>query len=206
MTAGNPGCPCTNTTATLSSLAAERSCVVTETGQAGVLLALGGSCVPPSYGSSRCLQHDLRDPACRFSGSIFDGGIADDVIVPPYCLRSWVSRAAPVPRCSPVRRRRTGASIRRTFPLTSLFSATSSSTRVSETAKRRSTAVTTSISTRGLIYSTATLRATHQRTIGWTPQLTWPLRERLTEVRRNIATLLLVVVVVLALSHLHCIA
>mmetsp|Transcript_30169 Transcript_30169/g.56975 ORF Transcript_30169/g.56975 Transcript_30169/m.56975 type:complete len:185 (-) Transcript_30169:2071-2625(-) len=86
MPAGKQGCPCTNETATLSSLT-KRICEVAltpwSTGEIGIRLTLGGSCVPvpTSYGSSQCLQHDLlNDPAC-----ISDG---DDTI-PAYCFQSW---------------------------------------------------------------------------------------------------------------------
>mmetsp|Transcript_383 Transcript_383/g.621 ORF Transcript_383/g.621 Transcript_383/m.621 type:complete len:507 (-) Transcript_383:907-2427(-) len=80
MTAGKQGCPCTNETATLSSLT-ERICEVASTGETGIRLGLGGSCVPTSYGSSQCLQHDLHDdPAC-----ISDG----DGTIPAYCFQPW---------------------------------------------------------------------------------------------------------------------
>jgi len=43
---------------------------------------MAGFCVPISYGSSKCLQHDLHnDPACFGDG--------DDIIIPAYCFRPW---------------------------------------------------------------------------------------------------------------------
>ena len=61
---GKEGCPCTNKTGTLASLS-ERHCKL-PTGDDGIYLTLGGSCVPFSYGSSRCAVHDLLyDPRCK---------------------------------------------------------------------------------------------------------------------------------------------
>mmetsp|Transcript_36129 Transcript_36129/g.67048 ORF Transcript_36129/g.67048 Transcript_36129/m.67048 type:complete len:698 (-) Transcript_36129:205-2298(-) len=80
MVAGKEGCPCTNEAAALSSLT-ERSCEVASTGEPGVLFKMGGYCVPISYGSSKCLLHDLHnDPACFVDG---------DDIIPPYCFRPF---------------------------------------------------------------------------------------------------------------------
>ena len=56
-TDGNEGCPCINATSTLASLS-DRFYALTG-GETGVQLTLGGSCAAFSYGSSRCLQHDL---------------------------------------------------------------------------------------------------------------------------------------------------
>ncbi|KAL7546227.1 hypothetical protein ACHAWF_009562 [Thalassiosira exigua] len=78
---GGGRCPCANETETLSSLS-DRRCRL-PSGLDGIQLNLGGSCVPFSYGSSRCLQHDLaHDPLCR----------ADDAaerLIPEYCFRPW---------------------------------------------------------------------------------------------------------------------
>ncbi|KAL7528450.1 hypothetical protein ACHAWF_002562 [Thalassiosira exigua] len=79
-------CPCTNETAALASLV-DRRCPLPGPGDGdfGVLVALGGPCVPPSYGSSRCVQHDLlHDPACRLQT---EGGVPR--VVPPYCFRPF---------------------------------------------------------------------------------------------------------------------
>ena len=77
------GCPCINSTAVLASLAG-RQCLLSPSGDAGVRITLGGSCVPFSYGSTMCLQHDLlHDATCRV------GLPADGNIIPPHCFRSW---------------------------------------------------------------------------------------------------------------------
>ena len=69
---GKEGCPCINETASLASLT-ERSCkITTDSGQEefGVLLTAEGPCVPYSYGSSACLQHDaLYDARCKDTAS-----------------------------------------------------------------------------------------------------------------------------------------
>ena len=98
MTAGKQGCPCLNSTATLESLAA-RTCTVPTTGDAGVYLTLGGTCVSASYGALQCLQHDLlHDITCQ-------SGNTSEVIPPPYCYKPWVRRAwcprAHLTRCAP---------------------------------------------------------------------------------------------------------
>ena len=80
VTVGNEGCHCINQTSILSSLQ-NRDCT-TPTGQPGVYLTLGGSCVSYDYGSNSCLQHDLlHDPNCQSSPST--------TIIPPYCFQSW---------------------------------------------------------------------------------------------------------------------
>ncbi|KAK1739248.1 ionotropic glutamate receptor family protein [Skeletonema marinoi] len=80
MSTGNEGCNCINQTSVLASLL-NRDCT-TATGQPGVYLALGGSCVAYNYGSSACLQHDLlHDPTCQSDLST--------TTIPPYCFQSW---------------------------------------------------------------------------------------------------------------------
>ena len=80
MSSGNEGCNCINQTSVLASLQ-NRDCT-TATGQPGVYLNLGGSCVAYNYGSSACLQHDLlHDPICQSDLST--------TTIPPYCFQSW---------------------------------------------------------------------------------------------------------------------
>eukprot|EP00984_Skeletonema_dohrnii_P002871 scaffold976_cov102-Skeletonema_dohrnii-CCMP3373.AAC.10 len=80
MSSGNEGCNCINQTSILASLQ-DRGCT-TATGQPGVHLTLGGSCVAYDYGSSACLQHDLlHDPNCQ--------GDLSTTAVPPYCFQTW---------------------------------------------------------------------------------------------------------------------
>ena len=80
-TSGNVGCTCINTTGTLSSLT-DRHCQL-PSGNDGIQLTLGGSCVPFSYGSSQCLQHDLlHDPSCLIDKT-------GDHIIPAHCFRPW---------------------------------------------------------------------------------------------------------------------
>ncbi|KAL7528210.1 hypothetical protein ACHAXR_003461, partial [Thalassiosira sp. AJA248-18] len=80
---GKQGCPCLNTTSTLASLP-NRQCQL-PTGETGVHLTLGGSCVPFTYGSSTCLQHDrLYDPICHE-----DQEHLGESIIPAYCFRPW---------------------------------------------------------------------------------------------------------------------
>ncbi|KAL7536673.1 hypothetical protein ACHAWF_005534 [Thalassiosira exigua] len=81
-TGGEGSCPCTNATTALSSLAA-RSCRLSS-GDNGVQLnTRGGACVPFSYGSFRCRQHDLLyDPSCQVNE-------ADERVIPAYCFRPF---------------------------------------------------------------------------------------------------------------------
>jgi len=80
MSTGNEGCNCINQSSVLASLQ-NRDCT-TDTGQPGVYLNLGGSCVARDYGSSACLQHDLlHDPNCQ--------GDLSTTAVPPYCFQTW---------------------------------------------------------------------------------------------------------------------
>ena len=80
MSTGNEGCNCINQTSVLASLQ-NRGCT-TATGQPGVYLTLGGSCVAYDYGSSACLQHDfIHDPICQTDAST--------TAVPPYCFQTW---------------------------------------------------------------------------------------------------------------------
>ena len=89
--AGMEGCPCINTTTTLSSLT-DRYCTLSN-GQKGIQLTLGGSCVPFSYGSSTCQQHDLlHDPSCNLDQLFTDQTTLSNTtnnIVPAYCFRAF---------------------------------------------------------------------------------------------------------------------
>ena len=77
---GNEGCKCINQTSVLASLQ-NRDCI-TSTGQPGVYLTIGGSCVPYTFGSGGCLQHDLlHDPTCQANLST--------TAVPPWCYQTW---------------------------------------------------------------------------------------------------------------------
>lgn len=87
MLQGKNGCPCANTTASLALFPdQDRRCQLPD-GDDGIRLVSDGAlgaCVPFSYGSSRCLQHDLlHDPGCR------EDPVAGDRVVPAYCLRMW---------------------------------------------------------------------------------------------------------------------
>ena len=91
---GMEGCPCLNTTTTLSSLT-DRYCTLSN-GQKGIQLTLGGSCVPFSYGASTCQQHDLlHDPSCKLDQLFTDQTTLSNTttnnnnIVPPYCFRAF---------------------------------------------------------------------------------------------------------------------
>jgi len=78
---GSLGCECVDATSKLQTLAGDRSCE-TPTGEGGVLLSLGGSCVDYSYGSGGCLQHDLiHDKDCQ-------GGL-NGTVVPRHCPQPW---------------------------------------------------------------------------------------------------------------------
>jgi len=78
---GHEGCPCIDESNVLSSLT-ERSCQTTG-GSPGVMLTAEGPCVPYSYGSNQCLQHDfIHDPKCSVSA---DGGTN----IPEYCFRPF---------------------------------------------------------------------------------------------------------------------
>eukprot|EP00984_Skeletonema_dohrnii_P024491 scaffold13616_cov98-Skeletonema_dohrnii-CCMP3373.AAC.2 len=80
MSTGNEGCNCINQSSVLASLQ-NRDCT-TATGQPGVYLNLGGSCVAYDYGSSACLQHDfIHDLTCQADAST--------TAVPPYCFQTW---------------------------------------------------------------------------------------------------------------------
>jgi len=81
---GNAGCPCINQTLTLAAMS-DRQCKLPNTvdGFGIQLTTTDSSCVPFSYGSSRCVQHDiLYDPNCNL-------GDAGDKIIPAYCVRPW---------------------------------------------------------------------------------------------------------------------
>jgi hypothetical protein len=88
------GCPCLDTTSLLSSLT-DRYCTIVSSGQTGLRLTLGGSCVPFSYGASQCRQHDLlHDSSCKLDQLFTDqetssGNNTVANIVPAYCFRAF---------------------------------------------------------------------------------------------------------------------
>ncbi|KAL3779463.1 hypothetical protein ACHAWO_006448 [Cyclotella atomus] len=75
---GNIGCPCIDASQTLASLQ-KRSCI-TSSNSSGVLLTPeSASCVPSTYGSNSCLQHDLlHNIVCQ-----------DLDETKTFCLRNW---------------------------------------------------------------------------------------------------------------------
>jgi len=78
---GKEGCQCIDESATLQLLD-DRQCNIPNTTESGVMLAVDGSCVPYSYGSSSCLQHDyLHNPRC------FDQYSPSESHA--HCLNSW---------------------------------------------------------------------------------------------------------------------
>ncbi len=80
MSSGNEGCNCIDQTSVLASLE-NRHCT-TATGEPGIYLQLGGSCVSYEFGSNACLQHDLLlNPICQ--------GDLSTTTVPSYCFQSW---------------------------------------------------------------------------------------------------------------------
>ena len=77
---GKEGCQCIDNSAALKSFDG-RQCNIPNTTESGVMLAVDGSCVPYSYGSSSCLQHDLlHDPRCDKDSSSESHA---------YCRNSW---------------------------------------------------------------------------------------------------------------------
>ena len=93
--ASKEGCPCIDTTSSLSSLTDLYCTLLSDGSTIGVQLTAGGSCVPFTYGSSSCLPHDLiHDPKCTLDQlfSVSNGVNATKsnyIIVPSYCFRSW---------------------------------------------------------------------------------------------------------------------
>jgi hypothetical protein len=102
ISAGKAGCPCINTTSTLASLT-NRYCILPDGKSKGIHQStLGGSCVPFSFGSNQCLQHDLLyDPRCTLDeiNKIQQGidsnsnssstNSAAAAIVPSFCLQPF---------------------------------------------------------------------------------------------------------------------
>ncbi|KAL7545089.1 hypothetical protein ACHAWF_010799 [Thalassiosira exigua] len=107
--ASGEGCPCVDASSVLSSLP-DRRCFLSSSPSSafdfdggsplvGVQLTVGGSCVPPTYGSSKCARHDLlHDPACRGSSSSSSSpsnstlSALEEVAsreAPDYCFRPW---------------------------------------------------------------------------------------------------------------------
>jgi len=75
------GCPCIDASSMLASVES-RSCQ-SSNGETGVRLSAEGGCVPLSYGSLKCLQHDLiYDPSCSLAN-------ATETPIPAYCFRPW---------------------------------------------------------------------------------------------------------------------
>ena len=78
---GNAGCPCINVEQQLLSLT-DRYCYLSD-GTEGIKLTYGGACVPPTFGSAVCLQHDMiHDPSCSYDPTT-------TAVVAPYCFRPW---------------------------------------------------------------------------------------------------------------------
>ena len=86
-TNGQDGCGCIDASSTLASLI-ERSCQTSSDGQSGIMLTAEGPCVPYSYGSSSCLQHDfIHDPKCSLD---VDGALeGEGADYPAYCIHPW---------------------------------------------------------------------------------------------------------------------
>ena len=77
----NVGCPCIDGSGMLASIPS-RSCRLSN-GEIGVKLTVGVGCVPISYGSSKCLQHDLLyNPFCTVEN-------ATKTPIPAYCIRPF---------------------------------------------------------------------------------------------------------------------
>ena len=76
------------TLATVGASLVKRSCQTSSDGQNGIMLTDEGPCVPYSYGSSSCLQHDfIHDPKCSLDvDGALEGGGAD---YPAYCIHPW---------------------------------------------------------------------------------------------------------------------
>jgi len=75
------GCPCIDVSSVLASLPS-RSCQLSN-GKIGVKMSVEIGCVPLSYGSSKCLQHDLfHNPSCSLDR-------ASEISIPAYCIRAW---------------------------------------------------------------------------------------------------------------------
>jgi hypothetical protein len=76
------GCPCVDVSSMLSPIKS-RKCTSPTTGENGVKFSIEGACVPYSYGSSKCLQHDLlHDPSCPLDN-------IGETPVEAYCFRPW---------------------------------------------------------------------------------------------------------------------
>ena len=75
------GCPCIDVSSELASLPS-RSCQLSN-GEIGVKMSVEIGCVPLSFGSSKCLQHDLfHNPSCSLDR-------ASEIAIPAYCIRPW---------------------------------------------------------------------------------------------------------------------
>jgi len=75
------GCPCIDVSSLLASIPS-RSCQLSN-GEIGVKLSVEVGCVPLSFGSSNCVQHDIfYDPSCSLN-------ITTKRSIPSYCVRSW---------------------------------------------------------------------------------------------------------------------
>jgi len=75
------GCPCIDASSIISPLTS-RKCTLSN-GENGVKFSIGGACLPYSFGSSQCLQHDLlHDPSCPLDK-------IGEKPVEAYCFRPW---------------------------------------------------------------------------------------------------------------------
>jgi len=77
-------CPCVDVSSELASVSS-KTCQLSN-GEKGIKLGIEGqaTCVPLSYGSSKCLQHDLIHDynACSLN-------TINETVVPAYCFRPW---------------------------------------------------------------------------------------------------------------------
>jgi len=75
------GCPCIDASSIISPLT-KRKCT-SPNGENGVKFSIGGACLPYSFGSSQCLQHDLlHDPSCSLDN-------ISKAPVEAFCFRPW---------------------------------------------------------------------------------------------------------------------
>jgi hypothetical protein len=75
------GCPCVDVSSIVSPVTS-RTCTL-PTGENGAQFSIGGACVPYSYGSFQCLQHDLlHDPSCSLDN-------IGKQPVEAFCFRPW---------------------------------------------------------------------------------------------------------------------
>jgi hypothetical protein len=76
------GCPCIDVSSIISPLTS-RICTLPATGENGIKVTIDGICAPYSYGSSKCLQHDLlHDPSCSLDN-------IGETPIEAFCFRPW---------------------------------------------------------------------------------------------------------------------